>query len=199
MQQSRQRLRRRRPNGADPRLDANEVVSIYLTDPNVYLGTGRSRICTHPDYQRGDPLPVACSPCTLAVAAEQPSCVDTAWDDSCVALARELCPRDPQLAPRPVTAGGDFRLARGTADVVSEVCAAEPSCCDEQWTSACGARAKDILDPPPPPPPHPPHWPTWPRWPVDPPIFTPDSPVADPATRAPLPTLPTVPARGSRG
>jgi hypothetical protein len=54
-------------------------------------GGGAGSSCSHPICSTGAPLSPSCGPCTNAICNDEPQCCATAWDASCVQMARTLC------------------------------------------------------------------------------------------------------------
>ncbi len=48
-------------------------------------------VASHGFCEEGAPLHLACHPCLVKLCAVQPSCCDTAWDQSCVQSSLILC------------------------------------------------------------------------------------------------------------
>jgi hypothetical protein len=82
--------------------------------------------CLHSTCVGGPALdPLQChDACVDPVCAQQATCCgNNSWDDSCQALAAQLCGADP---------------------CVKSVCAAMPGCCAQGWTPACVDKAKVV-------------------------------------------------------
>ena len=82
--------------------------------------------------------------CSRAVCSVDPSCCTTAWDQGCVLVATAVCP-----APEGCPAEGDCFASHenpGCRDssCCNGVCAADPSCCQGEWDSACVTTARTL-------------------------------------------------------
>jgi hypothetical protein len=99
----------------------------------------------HDQCEEGSALAPSCNSCVAAICAEDPFCCETAWDDLCVGWVDTLCGGQCQgtaCAHSPCSVGGP--LVSGCSTCVTQVCNADPFCCETDWDSFCTAAAQDI-------------------------------------------------------
>ncbi len=97
--------------------------------------------CCAPNANPGCPDSGAVQSC---VCAKDAFCCSTAWDETCIALAKSQCSLTCTL-PKAETCCQTNTNAAGCADPVVEscVCASHPPCCTSAWTPVCMQLARN--------------------------------------------------------
>ncbi|MGH9870677.1 MAG: hypothetical protein ACREAA_21280, partial [Candidatus Polarisedimenticolia bacterium] len=103
--------------------------------------------CPHDKCIQGNALTTSCGGCVASICAVDPYCCNTAWDNICVARVRTVCNNLTCLESAgscnhtlcsfgpTLTSGCDVPPL--SAGCVSQICAADPFCCDDHWDATC--------------------------------------------------------------
>jgi len=139
----------------------------YLDNLRI-IGSENISTCDHGLCEFGEPLVPGCSSCVDTVCSVDPFCCDGFWDDFCIEEAVQLCAvscetcGDDVCGPTDTceTCEGDCGSCQGgcehelcdtgeplfvTCDpCVTDVCAADPFCCDTEWDRLCVVEAAEV-------------------------------------------------------
>ncbi|MBK8237755.1 MAG: hypothetical protein IPK74_19665 [Deltaproteobacteria bacterium] len=99
----------------------------------------------HDQCEAGAAMNASCSACVSSICAADPFCCQTSWDDTCVSEVDTFC--DGQCAGTGCShseceQGGP--LADGCSSCVTDVCDADPFCCNTDWDATCAGEADSI-------------------------------------------------------
>jgi hypothetical protein len=98
--------------------------------------------CTHDVCEPGPALEPTCDTCVTNVCAADSFCCTVFWDRICVQEAEEMCGLTCEGCAHDQCAVGD-PLAADCDDCTTNVCAADPYCCEVAWDSRCVQEAAD--------------------------------------------------------
>lgn len=108
-------------------------------------GGGGGGSCSHDICSTGGPLDNSCGSCEDTVCSIDPFCCDTEWDSLCVQQAEDWCG---------ASCGGGggacnhnecsegSAMDYGCSSCVTDVCDADPFCCDDSWDDICVEQAE---------------------------------------------------------
>jgi hypothetical protein len=99
--------------------------------------------CDHAPCEPGAPLDPSCDPCVEAVCATDPYCCTNEWDRQCVDEAEAICGLTCNTCAHDLCEPG-APLEPTCDSCVTEVCAADPYCCDTSWDRYCVEGAEEL-------------------------------------------------------
>jgi hypothetical protein len=110
-----------------------------VNDCGVGGGGGGGGTCDHDPCMTGSALDGSCDMCAAMVCPNDSYCCDTAWDAVCVDEAEQYC---GLMCGMPVGCVHDecvegVKLDPACSMCATDLCAADPYCCDTEWDVYC--------------------------------------------------------------